>query len=113
MVRRNFGEVTLCPAQELQEKQPQLPADIQWHFIGHVQSNKSRQLVGAPPPAPEGAGGRRARAAVITVSLSTVTVVADACAATDVVWATRWLSAAEVPGLAMVESVDSEKVRCV
>lgn len=26
--------------QELLEKVPQLPPDIQWHFIGHLQSNK-------------------------------------------------------------------------
>lgn len=43
----------LLPAQELQEKQPQLPGDIQWHFIGHVQSKKSRQLVGVLLPALE------------------------------------------------------------
>lgn len=40
-----FGENYL---QELQEKQPQLPADIKWHFVGHVQSKKSRQLVEVP-----------------------------------------------------------------
>lgn len=32
-----FGENYV---QELVEKQAQLPADIQWHFIGHLQTNK-------------------------------------------------------------------------
>lgn len=35
--QRDFGENYV---QELLEKQPQLPADIRWHFIGHLQSNK-------------------------------------------------------------------------
>jgi len=30
----------ICLIQELVEKAPQLPADITWHFIGHLQSNK-------------------------------------------------------------------------
>jgi hypothetical protein len=34
---RDFGENYV---QELAEKQPQLPADTRWHFIGHLQSNK-------------------------------------------------------------------------
>jgi len=34
---RLFGENR---AQELIEKQPLLPDDIQWHFIGHLQTNK-------------------------------------------------------------------------
>jgi len=34
---RIFGENKV---QELIAKQPQLPGDIQWHFIGHMQSNK-------------------------------------------------------------------------
>jgi hypothetical protein len=34
---RDFGENYV---QELVEKQAQLPADIRWHFIGHLQSNK-------------------------------------------------------------------------
>lgn len=34
---RDFGENYV---QELVEKQGQLPQDIQWHFIGHLQSNK-------------------------------------------------------------------------
>lgn len=35
--QRDFGENRV---QELQEKQPQLPDDIRWHMIGHVQTNK-------------------------------------------------------------------------
>jgi pyridoxal phosphate enzyme (YggS family) len=30
--------------QELTEKQKQLPIDIQWHFIGHLQSNKVKSI---------------------------------------------------------------------
>jgi len=36
-----FGE---NKAQELIQKQPQLPKDIEWHFIGHLQSNKVKYL---------------------------------------------------------------------
>jgi pyridoxal phosphate enzyme (YggS family) len=57
--QRDFGENYV---QELLDKAPALPADVRWHFIGHLQSNKARVLV-------EG-----------------------------------------VPGLAMVETVDSEKL---
>ncbi len=35
--QRHFGENYV---QELVEKQPLLPADTRWHFIGHLQSNK-------------------------------------------------------------------------
>jgi PLP dependent protein len=35
--QKDFGENYV---QELTEKQTQLPADIRWHFIGHLQSNK-------------------------------------------------------------------------
>ena len=41
--QRLFGESRV---QELLAKQPQLPDDIQWHFIGHLQTNKVRQLIG-------------------------------------------------------------------
>lgn len=34
---RDFGENKV---QELTQKQPQLPADIRWHMIGHLQRNK-------------------------------------------------------------------------
>ena len=39
---RVFGENR---AQELIAKQPLLPADIQWHFIGHLQTNKVKYIV--------------------------------------------------------------------
>ena len=32
--------------QELLEKAQQMPGDVRWHFIGHLQTNKARQLVG-------------------------------------------------------------------
>jgi len=38
---RDFGENYV---QELTEKQQQLPADIHWHFIGHLQSNKVKYI---------------------------------------------------------------------
>ncbi|MCM1337618.1 MAG: YggS family pyridoxal phosphate-dependent enzyme [Candidatus Amulumruptor caecigallinarius] len=40
--QRAFGESRV---QELVAKAPQLPGDIRWHFIGHLQSNKVRQLL--------------------------------------------------------------------
>src|ERR1700722_16622703 len=40
--QRDFGENYV---QELTEKQRQLPADILWHFIGHLQSNKVKQII--------------------------------------------------------------------
>ena len=33
---------------EVVEKAPVLPADIRWHFIGHLQSNKVKDLVAVP-----------------------------------------------------------------
>jgi pyridoxal phosphate enzyme (YggS family) len=38
---RDFGENYV---QELMEKQPALPPDIHWHFIGHLQSNKVKYI---------------------------------------------------------------------
>jgi pyridoxal phosphate enzyme (YggS family) len=38
---RDFGENYV---QELVEKQQQLPQDIRWHFIGHLQSNKVKYI---------------------------------------------------------------------
>ena len=38
-----FGENYV---QECVEKAKQLPSDIQWHFIGPLQSNKAKQLAG-------------------------------------------------------------------
>src|SRR6476620_11936534 len=39
--QRDFGENYV---QEVIEKQSQLPNDIRWHFIGHLQSNKVKQI---------------------------------------------------------------------
>lgn len=41
--QRCFGESRV---QELLAKEPVLPSDIEWHFIGHLQTNKVRQLIG-------------------------------------------------------------------
>ena len=43
---RDFGESRV---QELQTKVPALPADIRWHFIGHLQTNKVRDLLKLRP----------------------------------------------------------------
>jgi pyridoxal phosphate enzyme (YggS family) len=40
--QRVFGENKV---QELVNKQGQLPADIAWHFIGHLQTNKVKMIV--------------------------------------------------------------------
>ncbi len=39
--QRDFGENYV---QELVDKQTQLPQDIRWHFIGHLQSNKVKLI---------------------------------------------------------------------
>lgn len=39
---RCFGE---SRAQELQQKYDQLPHDIEWHFIGHLQTNKVKYII--------------------------------------------------------------------
>ena len=43
---RHFGESRV---QELKQKVSQLPADIHWHFIGHLQTNKVRDLIKLRP----------------------------------------------------------------
>lgn len=43
--QRAFGESRV---QELTSKASTLPADIRWHFIGHLQTNKVRQLLTVP-----------------------------------------------------------------
>jgi pyridoxal phosphate enzyme (YggS family) len=40
--QKDFGENYV---QELLEKQNELPNDIRWHFIGHLQSNKAKYIV--------------------------------------------------------------------
>ena len=39
---RDFGENKV---QELVDKIPQLPSDIRWHLIGHLQRNKVKYIV--------------------------------------------------------------------
>lgn len=41
--QRVFGENKV---QELMEKQPILPSDIEWHLIGHLQTNKVKHIAG-------------------------------------------------------------------
>ncbi len=41
--QRVFGE---SRAQELTAKVKELPSDIRWHFIGHLQTNKVRSIIG-------------------------------------------------------------------
>lgn len=41
--QRLFGESRV---QEFVMKYDQLPKDIKWHFIGHLQTNKAKQLIG-------------------------------------------------------------------
>lgn len=43
---RHFGESRV---QELKQKVAALPADIRWHFIGHLQTNKVRDLLKLRP----------------------------------------------------------------
>ncbi|XP_012070877.1 pyridoxal phosphate homeostasis protein isoform X2 [Jatropha curcas] len=43
---RCFGENYV---QEIVDKAPQLPEDIEWHFIGHLQSNKVKTLLSGVP----------------------------------------------------------------
>lgn len=40
--QRHFGENYV---QELLEKAPKMPAEVKWHFIGHLQSNKAKPLI--------------------------------------------------------------------
>ncbi|XVF70726.1 hypothetical protein PTKIN_Ptkin11bG0185800 [Pterospermum kingtungense] len=43
---RCFGENYV---QEIVQKAPQLPEDIEWHYIGHLQTNKVKTLLGGVP----------------------------------------------------------------
>ena len=40
--QRIFGESRI---QEIEEKRHRLPSDIQWHLIGHLQSNKASRAI--------------------------------------------------------------------
>ena len=39
--QRDFGENIV---QELRDKQTKMPADVRWHFIGHLQTNKVKYI---------------------------------------------------------------------
>lgn len=41
--KRDFGE---NKAQEMKQKYEELPKEIKWHFIGHLQTNKVKYVVG-------------------------------------------------------------------
>ena len=41
--QRDFGENKI---QEMVEKHAQMPHDVRWHMIGHVQTNKVRLMAG-------------------------------------------------------------------
>lgn len=41
--QRVFGESRV---QELLAKISEMPADVQWHFIGHLQTNKAKSIIG-------------------------------------------------------------------
>ena len=44
--QRYFGENYV---QEICEKAPQMPEDVKWHFIGHLQTNKVKPLIDSVP----------------------------------------------------------------
>ncbi len=54
--QRLFGESRV---QELSAKVPALPGDIKWHFIGHLQTNKVRQLIRLRPAMIESVDSQR------------------------------------------------------
>lgn len=59
--QRLFGESRV---QELAQKVPALPADIRWHFIGHLQTNKVRPLLALRPALIESVDSERLLAAI-------------------------------------------------
>lgn len=59
--QRKFGESRV---QELAVKVEAMPGDVQWHFIGHLQTNKVRQLMRLRPAMIESIDSERLLAAV-------------------------------------------------
>ena len=55
---RHFGENYV---KELCEKAPQMPPDMKWHFIGHLQSNKCGALVKSVPSLYMSRNGRHSK----------------------------------------------------
>lgn len=64
--QRLFGESRV---QELTVKVPALPADIRWHFIGHLQTNKVRQLLRLRPALIESVDSERLLSAIDSEAL--------------------------------------------
>ena len=60
---RHFGESRV---QELKQKATQLPNDIQWHFIGHLQTNKVRDILKLKPYIIESVDSKRLLHAINT-----------------------------------------------
>ena len=60
---RHFGESRV---QELKQKVTQLPNDIQWHFIGHLQTNKVRDILKLKPYIIESVDSKRLLHAINT-----------------------------------------------
>ena len=85
--------------QEIAEKAPQMPDDVQWHFIGHLQSNKVKNLIGDLQ--------RYLPCSLQSVGIAALLFFA-AFPFSDSICCT--LHAEEVPNLAVLETVDSEKV---
>lgn len=59
--QRIFGESRV---QELEAKIPELPSDILWHFIGHLQTNKVKKLISLRPAMIESVDSWRLLAAI-------------------------------------------------
>lgn len=59
--QRKFGESRV---QELATKVPEMPADVSWHFIGHLQTNKVRQLLQLRPALIESVDSERLLVAI-------------------------------------------------
>ncbi|CAK9137255.1 unnamed protein product [Ilex paraguariensis] len=90
---RRFGENYV---QELIEKAPQLPEDIEWHFIGNLQSNKVKPLLMA-----------------LLVEVILIQVEGSGINSVNVCMERvqpSALAVAGVPNLVIVETVDDEKI---
>ena len=87
--QRVFGENYV---QELLDKAPQMPADVAWHFIGHLQTNKAGPPFRAPCAPTRLRASPQQRGARSWLRPQAKALVAG------------------VPGLRCVETVDSEKL---
>lgn len=94
--------------QEMLDKAPQLPADIQWHFIGHLQSNKVKAVVGTAHVMLSCAASYYEQAWLFIHQLDFKHLCIDMQQASKPDQLS--IAAESVPNLAMVETVDSTKV---